>query len=105
MEETGGPWRCCQEAGVLFIHQLPPQAEASSVKAAGYLSIHRFQENIFPELQPGPHKPWRTLASPCPGSVLFLKERVESPPLWFQPGGMASPAHANVMETLGARQA
>lgn len=34
---------CCQEAGVLSIHQLPPQAEASSVKAAGYVSIHGFQ--------------------------------------------------------------
>lgn len=43
VEMTAGLWWRCQEAGVLSIHQLLPQAEASSIKAAVYLPIHRFQ--------------------------------------------------------------
>lgn len=68
---TAGLWWRCQEAGVLSIHQLPPQVEASSVKAAEFLSIHRFQQNIFPELQPGPLRALVSLTSPYPCLLYF----------------------------------
>lgn len=85
---TAGLWWRCQEAGVLSIHQLPPQVEASSVEAAEFLSIHRFQQNVFPELQPGPLRALVDLDPPLPRACsLFLKEGVESPPTWFQISG------------------
>lgn len=81
---TAGLWWRCQEAGVLSIHQLPPQVEASSVEAAEFLSIHRFQQNVFPELQPGPLRALVDLDPPLPRACSIF-ERGSGKPTYLVP--------------------
>lgn len=98
---TGEPRWHCQEASVISIHQLPPQAEASSVKAARYLSIHGFQSNVLLQLQPGPLQALEYPGQPLPCVCVFLKEEWEAHLPGSSRVGVASCAHSNSMEDTG----